>query len=392
MSEEKQKHTKWAATGVQNLLRNELSGRYYARFTIAGKHKWVALKTDKKSVALARLAEERQKHSMMSQALRNAAGGVANMGQIKLVYIERVKANKRLKKDTIDGLVSNAVTISQTYPFFETMSPADVTRQKVELWRNRLLAEGTGRTNRFGKNDKIKPSSPRTVNVHLDVFRHMLDIAIEQGQLAVNPLTRRGLKMTLKPKKVNLPEMSAIHRVFANIEAKGSVKGPDIADFLRLLTFTGMRLGESALLTWGRVDFDKKIIKVPGYKTFSSDREIPMLADARATLLRLRARRESAAKWLGGTADLGPEVHVSVIREGQNSLTRACKEEGVARLTHHDLRDAFATQCIEAGVDIPTVSGWLGHVDGGALLMKVYAHHRREHSQAQAAKVSFVSG
>ena len=30
------------------------------------------------------------------------------------------------------------------------------------------------------------------------------------------------------------------------------------------------------------------------------------------------------------------------------------------------------TSCIESGVDIPTVSRWLGHRDGGALAMRVY--------------------
>ena len=28
---------------------------------------------------------------------------------------------------------------------------------------------------------------------------------------------------------------------------------------------------------------------------------------------------------------------------------------------------ALATRCIEAGIDIPTVSRWLGHQDGGVL-------------------------
>jgi hypothetical protein len=49
----------------------------------------------------------------------------------------------------------------------------------------------------------------------------------------------------------------------------------------------------------------------------------------------------------------------------------------------------FATRCIEAGVDIPTVSRWLGHVDGGALAMKVYGHLRRSHSQESAKLVTF---
>jgi hypothetical protein len=38
--------TTWERTPVQNLLRNGKSGRYYARWTIAGKQKWVNLKTD----------------------------------------------------------------------------------------------------------------------------------------------------------------------------------------------------------------------------------------------------------------------------------------------------------------------------------------------------------
>jgi integrase len=56
-----------------------------------------------------------------------------------------------------------------------------------------------------------------------------------------------------------------------------------------------------------------------------------------------------------------------------------------------DLRHLFATLCIESGVDIPTVSRWLGHKDGGALAMKVYGHLRDQHSVAMAEKVKFGS-
>ena len=56
---------------------------------------------------------------------------------------------------------------------------------------------------------------------------------------------------------------------------------------------------------------------------------------------------------------------------------------------HGDLRHLFATRCIESGVDIPTVSRWLGHKDGGALAMKVYGHLRDHHSVEMAKKVRF---
>ena len=58
-------------------------------------------------------------------------------------------------------------------------------------------------------------------------------------------------------------------------------------------------------------------------------------------------------------------------------------------ITHHDLRHLFATRCIESGVDIPTVSRWLGHRDGGALAMRIYGHLRDTHSTTMAQKVKF---
>jgi len=40
-------------------------------------------------------------------------------------------------------------------------------------------------------------------------------------------------------------------------------------------------------------------------------------------------------------------------------------------------------------VDIPTVSRWLGHKDGGALAMRVYGHLRDAHSADMAKRVTF---
>jgi integrase len=77
------------------------------------------------------------------------------------------------------------------------------------------------------------------------------------------------------------------------------------------------------------------------------------------------------------------------VTECQKAINRACDKLGIQKFTHHDLRHLFATRCIESGVDIPTVSRWLGHKDGGALAMKTYGHLRDEHSKSMAARVSF---
>src|SRR4029077_17646441 len=81
--------------------------------------------------------------------------------------------------------------------------------------------------------------------------------------------------------------------------------------------------------------------------------------------------------------------YVLAIRECQKALDAACADLGIKPITHHDLRHLFATRCIESGVDIPTVSRWLGHKDGGALAMKTYGHLRDQHSAPMAQKVTF---
>jgi integrase len=63
--------------------------------------------------------------------------------------------------------------------------------------------------------------------------------------------------------------------------------------------------------------------------------------------------------------------------------------DGLPKFHHHSLRRYFATCAIESGVDIPTVARWLGHKDGGALLMKTCSHLQQAHSLEQIKRVSF---
>ena len=84
-----------------------------------------------------------------------------------------------------------------------------------------------------------------------------------------------------------------------------------------------------------------------------------------------------------------PTTSIASIKSARKCLQTACKKLGFPQFTHHDFRHFFATTCIESGVDIPTVSRWLGHKDGGALAMKRYGHLRQEHSLAMIKKVNF---
>jgi hypothetical protein len=97
---------------------------------------------------------------------------------------------------------------------------------------------------------------------------------------------------------------------------------------------------------------------------------------------------ELADRWL---ETVQPADLVIGIKSARKCLETACRHMGFPAYSHHDFRHFFATTGIEAGVDIPTVSRWLGHKDGGALAMKVYGHLRQEHSFSQIKLVSFGS-
>jgi integrase len=156
-----------------------------------------------------------------------------------------------------------------------------------------------------------------------------------------------------------------------------------VADLIEFLAYSGLRIRSEALwVTWGDIDWTRKEIIVRGdpvTATKNSEmRRVPLIPNMEGLLMRLKAGL--------GTVD---KERILQVNRGLESLARACKEVGIPRLTHHDFRHLFATRCIESGVDIPTVSRWLGHKDGGALAMKTYGHLRNEHSQAMAQKVKF---
>lgn len=81
-------------------------------------------------------------------------------------------------------------------------------------------------------------------------------------------------------------------------------------------------------------------------------------------------------------------------RECQKAMERPAKVVGITCITHHDLRHLFATRCIESGVDIPTVSRWLGHKNGGAPAMRSgwYSSQRANCLKRQAQRSEAQAG
>lgn len=189
-------------------------------------------------------------------------------------------------------------------------------------------------------------------------------------------------KLGVKRKELQLPEPDQFSKIIETIDGSGAGQAHHCADLVRFLAYSGCRISEARQVTWADVNTDRGEIKVRNAKRSRKSngdefRHIPIIPPMRELLDRLRLSKPQ------------PTDRVCVLGECEKSLTRACQKVGTHRLTHHDLRHLFASACIASGVDIPTISRWLGHSDGGALAMTVYGHLQRAHSQSMAAKVTF---
>jgi len=353
---------------VQNLIRHASTGTYYARLRIAGKLISKSLKTKVLSVAEQRLPDEKKKHLEIHEKRKALGDGKMVVGDVIHVYREKLETNPSLKPKTKYYYKMILDFITKSWPALDAMDISKVTDRNCEEW--------------LVKYRKHYASS--VVNNSIAILRAIFKEAISAGARYGNPAA--ALKRSkLHLKKLKLPTRQEFLKFVQTIETGGSRDSQNCADLVRFLAYSGLRIGESKYVIWRDVDFVKKKLHVrgdPETGTKNSEiRMVPMIPELENMLKQMRAER----------AGEKPDENLMKIHECQKSMDRGAKIVGMERITHHDLRHLFATICIESGVDIPTVSRWLGHKDGGALAMKVYGHLRDEHSATQAQRVSFAT-
>jgi len=356
----------WARTGHRNLIRHK-SGRYYARAFAGGKEVWQSLKTSHYSIARARLAEFLKEHR---ERASNRNGGVSakmTFGEAAAIHLRNLDDNLRIKPSTRDYWRRRLLALIKSWPGLNETEVRKITQVGCKQWAST-----------YGKK-----TSPTNYNNTIALLRHVLSIAIEAGVVYSNPAAVLK-RAAIRGKEIALPSMDKFNALLAEMRNGHSRYSLHCADFTLGLAATGVRKGEANALQWRDLDFDAGEIVVRGDAETGTKnwelRRVPLIPDARTLFQRMR----------GDRAGEPLDAKVFVVRECQKALDRACKKVGADRITHHDLRHLFATRCIESGVDIPTVSRWLGHKDGGALAMKTYGHLRREHSIAQAQRVTFA--
>jgi integrase len=356
---------RWIATSTQFLIRDSISGRYYARFWQDRKPVWLSLKTTKISVAKARLAEKLKTHKERQGASRSIENGTGTVEQLAKLYLSGVKVQVDIKDSTAHYYEQIVTSLLATWPELKDTSPKDVSKGDCESWAKKYSTT----------------YSPTRYNNAVDVLRKIFEVAIAAGSIYKNPAADLG-KRTPNKKRLELPTKEEFSKLVDSIASQGAWCSRQCADLVSFLAFSGCRLDEARNVRW--TDVGDEFLWVHGGQAGTKNMEsryVPIIPQLKELLSDMKAK----PRYFKGDRS----GYVLAVTECQRALDKACRLVGIKRLTHHDLRHLFTTRCIQSGVDIPTVAKWLGHKDGGALLMRTYSHLLQEHSKAMAAKVLF---
>jgi integrase len=391
----------WQPSGPEGLYLNTRSGMYYSRYQMNGARTFRSLKTKVFTVAKLKHAKrelevekDRQRGATLDSNHRTLGGLLAEV-KARLDAIPVAENTKIARAGNIERLRSNWQRGN-----FDTFQARNVTADVVAELREHLLHKAEWKW-KFGKS-KRRGFKPPVVNQTLWVLRVMLDIAVEKLVLIENPFSvsttlRKGCMRRLGDRagrvdpRLQLPDRADMLRIFAEMRRVPEesdtfspnpeqrvyleIMATEMADHAELLAYSGMRKEEATKSTVGDDHGDE--FNIWGTKSASAERTIPVNAALRTVLDRIKSRR------------VGPKTKLVIMAEPRTAMRRACERLNLAPLRNHDLRHFFASVCIASGVDIPTISRWLGHADGGALAMKTYGHLLKDHSQAAAKKVDF---
>jgi integrase len=357
---------KFHSTAVTNLLRSD-RGVYYSRIVHRGRQHWKSLKTSVLAVARQRLRVQED----LVRGRRTSTGGPKTFGDAAAIYAYEVNRELRLAASTKEFRLRPQGTFQRTWPELWTTDLRRITTEHCLDWQ-RSFENGGARYTPHNANSSVAGNSSTVVNACIGYLRRVFGVAVREGVILQNPAMAMP-RMVPNWKQLRLPSSEQFKAIVAHVRRSPSRWRDHSADFIEGLAYSGMRKAEAGRLTWEDIDLDRGLMIVKGTKTRSSNRTVPLTPAMRELLLRLERT--------------GPEVFIA--KDALISLTKACEAINAPRINQHGLRHLFATVCIESGVDIPTLSRWLGHADGGTLAMKTYGHLRSIHSTEAAAKVRF---
>jgi integrase/N6-adenosine-specific RNA methylase IME4 len=239
----------------------------------------------------------------------------------------------------------------QLLPFFSETPIGTITKNDIARYRKHRHNEHR----RKAKQSDAKPLSETTVNRDIEVIRHLLFWAVDEGFIPANPIAR--IRMVRERGK-RRPVMSVGEEIKL-LAACSEHLWPIVVAALD----TGMRRGELLAQLWEHVDFDRNLLSVSHSKTAEGEhRPIPLTSRVRAMLNEHRKPSGLIFTYEG-----------QPIRRPKSGWTGALRRAGLPSYRFHDLRHTFNSRLVEAGVIADVRKELMGHSRGGDV-HSLYTH------------------
>ena len=223
--------------------------------------------------------------------------------------------------------------------------------------------------------------SPKTVRDIVTKLKEIINFYEEEHNTKLNI------------KKMSLPKMNKKEiQILSNKEKQKLEKYCIEQNSLKSLGIliclnTGLRVGEVCALRWENIDFESKkihiektieriyskeenktIVIIDTPKSITSVRTIPINSKLYNILKQIRGKSKKTDFVLTGSSE-----HYVEPRNYQYHFKEILKRNKVKKYKFHTLRHTFATNCIEAGMDIKSLSEILGHADV-SITLNIYVH------------------
>lgn len=252
------------------------------------------------------------------------------------------------------------------------------------------------------KANEERLSSKTIININLFLHR-ALSYAVAEGYIRSNPTEAINLSRGQKPQIEILTRFEQNKLIQTSYQFRYGV-------FVRLVLFTGLRMGELLGLRWEDIDFQGRLlyvrrtlnrlnkrktdlsahehntteIVIQTPKSQNSVRSIPLLPEVINDLYAWQAVQDSDRLMSGSaynatgfvvTNVYGGYIEPRTFRDYYNQILEAA---GLKHFTFHALRHTFASRAMEQGMDAKTLSVILGHYSV-SFTLDTYAHVLTEH-------------
>lgn len=354
------------------------------------------------------LGYDNQKKQIIKSTTYNADEGMTEKQAIKEAHRQAVLFEDKCKAENLSNRrVKFQVLADEWLQLIEQsqeMKPSTIVRLKglkertynaignvyVDKLTYRQIQSFILTLSKDGVNQKSgKGLSQKTQKHYLTFISDVMRYALKCGLISVNPCKDITTVKT-ETKEKEIYSLEELRVLLSKISEKANT---EYKVFFNLLAYCGLRRGEALGIEYKDIDFDNgvlSIVRTSNYnkdtgvytstpKTKSSNRCLKLQSNIIDLIRQLKEEQRKQADKIGDLWVDNDRLFITWCGEPMHPntpytwLERFCKSEDIAFKGLHSFRHSVATQIITNGVDIKTVSSFLGHSQTSTTL-NIYAH------------------